>query len=139
MQYTAPEVFVGQPASWRSDQFSLGVIAYEMLTGELPFGEAAARVRSPAQQAALRYVSAMGKRRDVPQWVDGALRTATEPDPLKRYGALSDFIHDLTVPNQRFTAAQGLPLARAHPVRFWQGVSAVLALICLVLTALLMV
>ena len=40
VQYTAPEYFLGEGGSPRSDQFSLGVIAYQMLTGKLPYGAA---------------------------------------------------------------------------------------------------
>ena len=32
------ERLLGEPASWRSDLFAVGVIAYEMLIGDLPFG-----------------------------------------------------------------------------------------------------
>ena len=39
-QYTAPEYFLGEGGSPRSDIFSLGVIAYQMLTGRLPYGAA---------------------------------------------------------------------------------------------------
>jgi len=35
-QYTAPEYFRGESGSARSDLFSLGVIAYQMLSGKLP-------------------------------------------------------------------------------------------------------
>ena len=37
-QYTAPEYFLGEGGSQRSDIFSLGVIAYQMLTGRPPYG-----------------------------------------------------------------------------------------------------
>ncbi len=45
-QYAAPEYFLGEAGSSRSDQFSLGVIAYQMLTGQLPYGAKAARVQN---------------------------------------------------------------------------------------------
>lgn len=36
--YIAPEVFQGKPASKASDQFALGIVLHEMLTGKHPFG-----------------------------------------------------------------------------------------------------
>ncbi len=36
--YGAPEIFQGQPASRESDQFALGIVLHEMLTGNHPFG-----------------------------------------------------------------------------------------------------
>jgi serine/threonine-protein kinase len=38
MLYTAPEVFRGEPTDVRSDIWSLGVVLYEVTTGERPFG-----------------------------------------------------------------------------------------------------
>lgn len=128
LQYIAPECLAGAPATWRSDLFSLGVITYEMLTGKYPYGVDAARVRTREQQAALRYVSAAGGKGGAPDWIDGALRTATHPDPSKRYDALSEFVSDLRTPNPRFAHSDDTPLAVRDPVRFWQGVSLALAI-----------
>ena len=47
-QYTAPEYFLGEGGTPRSDQFSLGVITYQMLSGGLPYGARVSRLRSHA-------------------------------------------------------------------------------------------
>ena len=55
VQYTAPEYFLGEAGTPRSDMFSLGVIAYQMLSGRLPYGAEVpkARTRAGAAQIAL--------------------------------------------------------------------------------------
>jgi len=80
-QYTAPECFLGEAATQRSDIFSLGVIAYQMLTGRLPYGAEAARLQTRVHQRKLRYRSAKATRPSIPEWVDGALKKAVHPFP----------------------------------------------------------
>ncbi len=132
-QYTAPEYLSGDGASARSDQYALGVIAYEMLTGRLPYGTQAARVRSRTDQRRLRYDHACGDVSAVPEWVDAALRRAVHPDPLRRYDALSEFNADLRAPAPGWRARRHRPLVERDPVRFWQGVAAALALLVVLL------
>ena len=55
VQYTAPEYFRGESGSPRSDLFSLGVITYQMLTGQLPYGAQIAKARTKSQLGKLRY------------------------------------------------------------------------------------
>lgn len=132
-QYTAPEYLSGDSVSWRSDQFSLAVIAYELLTGRLPYGTQVAKIRSRMDQQNLVYRSACDDRTGVSGWVDDALQRALHPDPLHRYDALSEFYADLCRPRAGYATRHHIPLARRNPVRFWQSVSAVLAVIVVVL------
>jgi serine/threonine protein phosphatase PrpC len=124
-QYTAPEYFLGAGGSPRSDLFSLGVIAYQMLAGELPYGAAASRARTKSQQRKLRYRTALRDDREIPVWIDGALKKAVHPDPGKRYEALSEFTYDLRHPNAAYLAPQ--PLLERNPLLLWQGLSALMA------------
>jgi serine/threonine protein kinase/serine/threonine protein phosphatase PrpC len=126
VQYTAPEWLAGEAPTWRSDLFSIAVIAYEMLTGELPYGAAAARVRSPAHLKSLRYRPAHTSRGPVPRWIDGALGKALSPDPARRHDALSEFIHDLSVPNPQWQGRKNAPLIERNPVAFWRGMTLLL-------------
>jgi serine/threonine protein phosphatase PrpC len=132
-QYTAPEYFVGEAASTRSDLFSLGVITYQMLAGRLPYGAEVAKARSIAAQRRLRYESVLDDAREIPAWIDGVLRKAVHPDPLERYETLSEFVYDLRHPNAAFLRSTRPPLVERHPVLFWQCASAFLAIAVLVL------
>lgn len=132
-QYTAPEYLSGDVVSWRSDQYSLGVIAYELLTRRLPYGAAVAQIKSRRDQSRLNYQSARaestrGRSTDIPLWVDNALRRAVHPDPLKRYEALSEFLSDLRKPNQAWSSQRHVPLIERHPVQFWKTASGLLFL-----------
>jgi serine/threonine protein kinase len=136
-QYTAPEYFIGENGSSRSDIFSLGVITYQMLTGRLPYGAKVARTRTKSQQRKLKYGSALDDSSEIPAWIDGVLKKAVHPDPYKRYEALSEFLHDLRYPNAEFVNAASAPLIERNPLLFWKGISAVLVLVIVALLAML--
>ncbi|WP_417280593.1 protein kinase domain-containing protein [Celeribacter sp.] len=137
-QYTAPEYFSGDFVTWRSDQYALGVIAYEMLTGRLPFGAEVARIQTRRDLLRLRYRPARDEGSPVPAWMDAALKRATQPDAARRYDALSEFVAELKRPGQSWDAARHVPLMEKNPVRFWQAVSAGLAGVVIILTTLMM-
>lgn len=127
VQYTAPEYFLGEPGTTRSDLFSLAVVTYQMLTGRLPYGAAMAKARTRTQQKRVRYVSALDPEGRIPLWIDGVLERAVDPDPLRRQEALSEFLHDLRHPKTAYLRAGRPPLSQAHPVLFWKALSGLLA------------
>ncbi|WP_126454229.1 bifunctional protein-serine/threonine kinase/phosphatase [Sulfuriflexus mobilis] len=132
-QYTAPEYFLGEPGTPRSDMFSLAVIAYQMLSGRLPYGAHAARARTKAAQRKLAYNSVLDDEREIPAWFDETLRKAVHPDPYKRYEELSEFLFDLRHPNKEFLNRTRPPLMERNPVLFWKGVSFILTAIIAIL------
>ena len=132
-QYTAPEYFLGEPGSMRSDQFSLGVIAYQMLSGRLPYGASVARTSSRAAQRKLVYQSVLDVKSTIPAWVDDAIAKAVHPDPLKRYDEISEFIYDLRHPNAAFLRKERAPLLERNPLVFWKSVSLGLTLLIIYL------
>jgi serine/threonine protein phosphatase PrpC len=137
LQYTAPEYFVGQGGSARSDLFSLAVVAYRMLTKQLPYGLHLSRVRLPADVNRLRYVPVRHFRPDLPSWVDAVLQKALNPNPAKRQQAVSELAHDLAAPGREFLRPRLSPLIERHPVRFWQGTTVFLAALVVVLLGVL--
>ncbi|MGE4278535.1 MAG: protein kinase [Magnetospirillum sp.] len=135
VQYTAPEYFIGEPAGPTADLFSLAVIAYEMLTGRLPYGTKVSHLRDRKGLGKLRYVPAADDKGRVPDWVDAALRAALAPDPFKRTQLLSEFTEDLRRPNPSFDPHARPSLMDRNPLMFWQVLSAVLAVAVVALLA----
>ena len=127
LQYTAPEYFLGESGTPRSDLFSLAVIAYQMLSGQLPFGAEVPKARTRATQRQLKYRSVLDDEREIPAWLDEVLRKATHPDPNRRYEELSEFVHDLRHPTEDYLNRKRAPLLERNPVAFWRGVSLILA------------
>ena len=135
LQYAAPEYFMGLGGTRQSDYFSLGVIAYQMLTGKLPYGTQVSKTRTRGQLRKLEYISALSYSAQVPDWIDEVLKKVMHPEPFKRYESLSEFTADLRVPNKNVIPIAHVPIAERNPVAFWQAVSVILAFIALLLAA----
>ncbi len=131
--YSAPEYRLQRSAGVSADFFSVGVMVYRMLCGKLPYGEAYADARSPADFAKLNYTSMLSHNPLVPAWVDGAVRKLVSLSPEHRYRELSEFIADIKHPNPQLTDSRELPLIERNPLAFWKTLSAALGLSCLLL------
>ena len=116
--YMAPEQ-LEKPGTvdHRADIYSLGVVFYEMLTGELPLG----RFQPPSHKVEM----------DVR--LDEVVLHALEKEPSRRYQ------HASQVRTAVETIASGTPAAQVAPVsdRFWKRMAVAMALLCLTLIVLL--
>jgi hypothetical protein len=127
--YSAPETRFRGKKTQKSDMFSLAVVTYEMLTGQLPFAEQLEKLTDQRNLYRLSYQSAHSHNPMVPYWMDGALETALSPVIEKRQGALSEFIFELQTPNKKYANKRGRPLVQRNPLLFWQGLVVIEAVV----------
>jgi len=120
LQYSAPEYFLGEEGTSRSDIYSLGVIVYEMLSGSLPYGTEVPKATSRRSQKKLYYKSLYREDLEIPLWVDEALKKVLHPNPFKRYKELSEFTYDLRHPNEAFLKKTRPPLKKRNQIVFWK-------------------
>lgn len=120
LDYSAPEYRYGGKISPRSDQFSLAVLLYEMLTGKLPYGNNYGKAMDLKSFQRLQYISAMQYNPLVPNWLDHALEKALDIHPNGRYEALSEWLQDIKRPNPAWLTAKQKPLIERHPEQVWK-------------------
>jgi eukaryotic-like serine/threonine-protein kinase len=88
MSYMAPEQIQGRPRS-ASDQYSLGIVAYEWLSGARPFDGSLTEIIS--QQLAVPPRALRGKISTVSPAVEQVVMKALEKDPNRRFGSVREF------------------------------------------------
>jgi formylglycine-generating enzyme required for sulfatase activity len=90
--YMAPEQRGhSKEVDWRADQYSVGVILYELLTGTVPIGAFA-----PLQR----------ERRDIPKRYARAVMRTMAPRPENRFPSLAALLAELKVPKRRFQVSK---------------------------------
>jgi len=92
--YMSPEQLQGKEPDQRSDIFSLGIILYEMATGERPFkGGSPAEVSSSILRDTPRPI--VDLRRDLPDLLGRIVRRCLEKDPRRRHQSALDVRNEL--------------------------------------------
>jgi serine/threonine-protein kinase len=93
-RYMSPEQATGKDVDGRSDVFSLGIVLFELLTGERPFDAEnmpalVTRIAKAPHAPLLKY------RRDLPTRVQAILDRALQKEIPNRYRHASDMAQDL--------------------------------------------
>ena len=110
--YLSPEQIAGEPVDGRTDLYALGIVLYEMLTGELPF-----RAGSQSEMLAQRLA---GRARDLsdsgvpaPAWLRAVVRKLLERQPARRYPDAAALAADLDTARAPRTRVPARALAAA--------------------------
>ena len=94
VHYLAPELAKGEPASPQSDIYALGIVFYEMLTGDVPF-KADQAIQIALQHMREPMPSVRKANPNVPQSVGNIIIRATAKNPKLRYQSCDEMLDDL--------------------------------------------
>jgi eukaryotic-like serine/threonine-protein kinase len=122
--YVAPEQVEDAPIDGRADQYSLGCVLYEALSGQQPFS-ASSTVAIAAQRLDHEPLPLRSLRADVPRELDDVVMKALARDPVARWPncrafaeALEPWARDdemLTQTTQVLVRGESLPMAEDEP------------------------
>jgi serine/threonine-protein kinase len=92
--YVSPEQALGQDVTAQSDIYSLGIVLYEMLTGEAPF-QADTQVAVAMKHVREPLPDVQRRRPEISAALAAAVERSTAKETRNRYATVSEMVHDL--------------------------------------------
>lgn len=121
--YSDPLYLMGKNPGIQGDVYALATIAYEIFTGNLPYGEAIGECRTAFDYDHLRYHCAAKYNPVIPTWFDRALEKGVAFDLEERYRNIDELLHDLKQPNPNFLKDDPVVEKSASKLLFWKLLS----------------
>jgi serine/threonine protein kinase/beta-lactam-binding protein with PASTA domain len=103
VHYISPEQARGEHTDQRADIYSVGVMLFEMLTGQLPF-DADSPVSVALKQIQIEAPSPRSIRSDIPEGLEEITVRAMQKDPDRRYQSAGEMLRDIEVFKQNPSA-----------------------------------
>ena len=112
-EYASPEHLRGEPVTTATDVYSLGVVLYELLTGERPFDFEGKTLGQMVEQAGVAEPAKPSARRPgLAAELDAIVGKALRPQPAERYGSVFEMAADL----ENFLAGRPVKARPASPL-----------------------
>ncbi len=140
-RYMSPEQAESKQADQRSDLYAFGLIFYEMVTGDLPFGSESA-IQTMYQRVTMDPKSPQLLNPEIPDYLSSIILRCLERDPARRYQNAKEILKDLDrseastdeipVPSVIQEPSAPVPDGRRSKLRRWGYTAAAFMLIALV-------